>query len=308
MGLSKIIQENEMAIWLKFPDKFGGEIVELLWNEGNHVIPFDSVPRILSEDKFCTEEQYEDLVANAVKEIESGQIRKIVTSRKFDVGYSLQQWEAQIVRWQAQFPEAFVFCFNHPKWGLWMGATPELLLYSHDGEVQTMALAGSKKIDDPSSWTTKELQEHQVVVDMIQNTLHQSGVENIIVSGRKDEPYKNVKHLMTEMKGTYSGSWNQLINALHPTPALCGWPKSKAQNWLSQNEGYHRDLYGGVLNIFVNDQAWAIVLLRCCQWQSNKTLGYVGGGVMQESLPQSEWLETEWKRQAFIFAGDAHFQ
>ena len=308
MSLSRIIHENECGIWLKLPNKFGGQMMVIPWSDENRVIPFDANPREINEEIYCSEEQYIRLVSSAIEEMNLGGIQKIVTSRKFEVGYSLEQWEAQIERWQAQFPEAFVFCFNHPKWGLWMGASPELLLYRNNTAFQTMALAGSKRIEDSSDWTSKELMEHQVVVDMIQNTLQKAGAESIQVSNRKEVPYKNVKHLMTEMRGTYYGNWNQLVEALHPTPALCGWPKLSAQDWLSMNEGYHRDLYGGVLNISVKDETWAIVLLRCCHWQSHQTVGYVGGGVMQESLPQSEWLETEWKRQAFIFADDAHFQ
>ncbi|MEN9949024.1 MAG: chorismate binding enzyme, partial [Bacteroidota bacterium] len=48
--------------------------------------------------------------------------------------------------------------------------------------------------------------------------------------------------------------------------------------------------------------------LRCCHKTSNGWLGHVGGGVMLDSEPELEWQETEWKRQAFIFANDAHFQ
>ncbi len=308
MNLSQIIHENEWGIWLKLPNKFGGEVLLQTWNDSNQVISFDPKRRDINDELYCTEEQYQNLVAQAVKEIELGEIQKIVTSRKFEVGYALEQWESQIHRWILQFPEAFIFCFNHPQWGLWMGASPELLLYKKENLIQTMALAGSKSIEDSSDWTTKELQEHQVVVDMIQKTLDQSGARNIQVSALLEQPYKNVKHLMTEMTATYDGNWQQLVSALHPTPALCGWPKRSAQNWLSQYEGYHRDLYGGLLNITVDENAWSIVLLRCCHWQTDKTVGFVGGGVMKESLPQSEWLETEWKRQAFIFAGDAHFQ
>ncbi len=60
-----------------------------------------------------------------------------------------------------------------------MGASPELLAYSNGDNFETMALAGSKAIDDASEWTPKEKSEHQMVVNMIGEVLGENGVVDI---------------------------------------------------------------------------------------------------------------------------------
>jgi hypothetical protein len=89
MSLSRIIHENESGIWLKLPNKFGGQSVVIPWSDENRVIPFDANPRKLIDEVFCSEEQYLRLVSKAIEEMNSGEIQKIVTSRKFEVGYTL---------------------------------------------------------------------------------------------------------------------------------------------------------------------------------------------------------------------------
>ena len=66
------------------------------------------------------------------------------------------------------YPTAFVYCFFHPKIGIWLGATPEQLIKADDIEIKTMALAGTQKKYDSDTiiWYDKEKQE-QLIVDLV---------------------------------------------------------------------------------------------------------------------------------------------
>ena len=84
-----------------------------------------------------------------------------------------------------------------------------------------------------------------------------------------------------------------LINSLHPTPAICGIPKSVATDFILKYEGYNRAYYSGYLGeLNMNDSTNLFVNLRCMQIENNMAAIYVGGGITNESIPENEWLET----------------
>jgi isochorismate synthase len=95
--------------------------------------------------------------------------------------------------------------------------------------------------------------------------------------------YKTVRHLQTLISGQYDGDYFNLVRQLSPTPALAGMQVNQTMNWLRRNEGYHRGLYGGVIQVENEEEAYAIVLLRCVHWSNTKALGFVGGGIMPTS-------------------------
>jgi isochorismate synthase len=305
--LSELIQGVQYGYLVYLPEQFGRKRVMGTWEDGAIVLPFDD---LRSEGKdVCLERQaYMELVERAIHSIKTSDLDKIVTSRKVEVKLKQPQFLDLWMSWLEKFPNAFVFCIHHPQWGVWMGASPELLAYSKGDNFETMALAGSKAIDDTSEWTPKEKSEHQMVVNMIGDVLDANGVVDIKLSPIQELRYAKVKHLQTPIGGKMKGDWFTLIKALHPTPALSGSPVGLSKAWLAQNEGYDRKLYGGVMELIVEDEKWAFVLLRCIHIQSDASFAYVGGGVMENSDPELEWKETMWKLKSFIFAPDEDFR
>ena len=101
---------------------------------------------------------------------------------------------------------------------------------------------------------------------------------------------------------------------MHPTPAVCGFPKQVAKDFILENENYDRAFYTGFLGELnlkqsktrntnrrnVENNAYAVVKtqsnfyvnLRCMQLQEAKALIYVGGGITKDSNPEKEWEET----------------
>ena len=100
---------------------------------------------------------------------------------------------------------------------------------------------------------------------------------------------------------------DNLINKLHPTPAVCGLPKEEAKDFILKNEGYHREFYTGFLGelnmpaeegIKDNKSTSLFVNLRCMKIQphskggNNSAIVYIGGGITKDSDPENEWKET----------------
>ncbi|MFB1039347.1 MAG: chorismate-binding protein, partial [Polaribacter sp.] len=94
----------------------------------------------------------------------------------------------------------------------------------------------------------------------------------------------------------------ELIRALHPTPAVCGLPRELARTFLFENENYDRSFYTGFLGELnlqdSKDTAKSSALfvnLRCMRIQNNKAAIFVGGGITKDSDAANEWEETVFK-------------
>ena len=87
-----------------------------------------------------------------------------------------------------------------------------------------------------------------------------------------------------------------LLDALHPTPAVCGMPKDKAYDFIIENEGYDRKYYSGIIG-WLNPEGHTTlyVNLRCLNIDGNYATLYAGGGILPSSDANSEWEETQHK-------------
>ena len=204
------------------------------------------------------------------------------------------------------YPTAFCYAFSHPKIGKWVAATPETLVKIEDNQLRTMSLAGTKPFVEGEKplWTEKEYREQQVVTDTIIKVL--SPYTTDLSTGQIHEVRAGrLWHLCTEIiaKIAPHAKIQQIVNTLHPTPAVCGFPTEKAREFLLENEGYPREFYAGYcglvdfkhknsLDLFVN--------LRCAQLSDKEVFVYVGGGVNSGSQEESEWQETENKAQTML--------
>ncbi|GAA3791147.1 chorismate-binding protein [Corallibacter vietnamensis] len=257
------------------------------------------------------------LVAKGVNIINKGSLDKVVISRKEVVSITETNPITIFKRLLQSYPTAFVYCWYHPKVGLWLGATPETLLSVANNRLSTMSLAGTQEYKDSLDvvWGNKEQVEQQFVTDYIVENL-QDSLSNISVSEPETIKAGNLLHL----KSTITGKINEtglkdIIKKLHPTPAVCGVPKQEAKAFLLQNEPYNRAFYTGFLGELnmtqkstrntnrrnVENNAYATVKtttklfvnLRCMQWFNNDTVHlYLGGGITKDSNPEAEWLET----------------
>ena len=243
------------------------------------------------------------LVSKGIKAIKNGSIEKVVLSRKEEVSINESSYEIYFKRFLKKYPTAFVYWFYHPQVGMWMGATPEQLVKIEDDKVQTVALAGTMVDSDYDLndvvWGNKEITEQQIVTNFIVDAL-QPLTENL----KKTEPYTykagSLIHIKTDIRAKISNKENdyKVVEALHPTPALCGFPKETAKSFIVANEGYDREFYGGYLgewkfnNLDYSDNSNLFVNLRCMKIERSKAYLFLGGGVNKDSDPESEYYET----------------
>ncbi|WP_431242431.1 chorismate-binding protein [Flavobacterium sp. P21] len=250
-----------------------------------------------SEAKF----QYEYLVAQGIQAIKNEEFKKVVLSRSEEVPLSEFDFIETFQHLVQLYPATFCYCFFHPKIGLWMGATPEKLLKANGNVFETMALAGTQKDNQQTEivWHQKEKDEQQFVTDFIVKRLREF-TASVVVS----EPYSlkagSIWHIKTDISGVLkdNSTLEEVVDTLHPTPAVCGLPKKKSKAFILENENYNRTFYTGFLgelnSTFAGNDASSdlFVNLRCMQIQDDKAILYMGCGITKESIPEKEWEES----------------
>lgn len=197
-----------------------------------------------------------------------------------------------------QFPDTFRYIFNLPGEGIWIGATPEILLDVDltAGSFSTMALAGTRRTaDNPMPWDEKNIREHRYVSDFIADTLRRAGV-SFSESEVQSLPYGDIEHLCRYFRGNLGDvPYSSILDLLNPTPALCGTPKEAAIADIELFEPHDREFYGGFIAVKTPKRFAAYANLRCLKITGNRYSVYAGGGITPLSDPYTEYLETEAK-------------
>jgi isochorismate synthase len=183
-----------------------------------------------------------------------------------------------------------------------MGATPEQLVKVKNNTFETVALAGTQVFSETITWQEKEIVEQQLVTAYIKNST-ENLVESIQFSELHTHKAGNLAHLKTDITGKLKSdiSENDLINALHPTSAVCGMPLEAARNFILESEKYNRKYYSGFLGEYkMQEQTNLFVNLRCCEIETQKTILYVGCGITKDSQADKEFIETENKAKTIL--------
>lgn len=264
------------------------------------------------------------LVQKGIGAIKSGKLEKVVLSRKQEVQVCEENPLCIFQKLVWKHPAAFVYCWFHPATGFWLGATPETLLQVENGQMKTMALAGTQKYNGTVDvlWGEKEREEQQLVTDFIVSAL-KGKVENLKISTPETIKAGSLLHLRTNFSGKLKdNNLKEIIHDLHPTPAVCGIPKKASKNFILANETYDREFYTGFLGELnmkvkkermrgrgnqenkayaaIKKQSNLFVNLRCMKLQNGKANLYMGGGITAESDPKCEWEETMNKAETML--------
>ena len=266
-----------------------------------------------------------DLVSKGISEINNGSLDKVVLSRIEEKELRTVDPIVLFKRLYNTYKNAMVYCWYHPKVGLWLGATPELLFKVEGQKLTTISLAGTQPFikDAIVKWTNKEVEEQKIVTDYITNQI-EPYTSQITVSDVETSRAGNLLHLKTYIISRLetSSHLKSIIEALHPTPAVCGFPKQKAKDFILQNENYNREYYTGFLGELnltqsktrntnrsnVENNAYTAVKkasnfyvnLRCAQIKDGKAYIYVGGGITKDSIAENEWNETVNKTKTIV--------
>ena len=250
-------------------------------------------------------------VEKALAEITSGRIEKVVLARDLvlpitgepDLGPAL-------TRLHERYPECWTY-----KVGNVFGATPEILLRAKNGEVSARVLAGTAArgtdpdvdvaIADGLSHSLKNKHEHEYAVQSLVKELRPfcSSVDY------EKEPFSLVLpdlwHLATDVTGKLLPNVTlfDVIEKLHPTAAVAGTPTEAATKLLEGLEPFDRGGYAGPVGwLSSNGSGEIAIALRGGVIEKSQIRAIAGSGIVAESIPEAELVETELKFRAVRWA------
>ncbi len=271
-------------------------------------------PQLVSASSRPSSREWIRRVEQAIEVLKAGNMKKLVLARRVDARFAMAPRVADILKQLRKFnPSTTVFAIkSHGH--TFLGATPEQLLQLQDKQLRTMALAGTaprgtspdedhNQIQSLLS-SQKDRREHATVVDRIGKVLRPYADLRVPVSPQILS-LSNVHHLWTPIEGTLRvpASLLSLSALLHPTPAVGGEPREAALQWLKKHEGLDRGWYAGgigFMDLAGNGSIW--VSLRSALVRGFTAHCYAGCGIMRDSFPAKELVESEWKLQAMLKA------
>jgi isochorismate synthase len=252
------------------------------------------------------------LVERATKAMAGGTLHKVVLARQIDIAADRPIDRLSVLeRLRSAYPGCHIVSIAG-----FVAASPELLVSVAGDIVRSHPMAGTApRGGDPTTdqrlaasllASAKDRQEHQITIDMVHDTLlpwcsyldYEAEPSVVAVA--------NVQHLATMVEGRLSQpapSVLELMAALHPTPAVAGWPRDEAVAWIAEHEGFDRRRYAGTAG-WVDSSGngtWA-VSVRCAEIDGSAARVWAGNGIVADSDAPTELAETRSKLQALLSA------
>jgi len=197
-----------------------------------------------------------------------------------------------------------------------VGASPELLVAKHGRAVVSRPLAGSRPRDtDPTRdrergaallASAKDRAEHAVVVEAVVEALRPYCRSLDVPDEPQPVTTPTMWHLATQVTGELRDPRTPvhvLAQALHPTPAVCGYPTDQAYAAIAELEPFDRGFYTGAVGYTdaAGDGEW-VVTIRCADIHGATAELFAGGGIMPDSDPEAELAETTAKFRTLLLA------
>lgn len=260
---------------------------------------------------------YIEKVKIAQTEIEKGELKKVVIAEKKSYETITEiDYVSLFIETIETYPDAFVSMVYVPNQGIWLGASPEVLISVDKNQIfKTVALAGTKVVKTgdaacDAQWTQKEIQEQALVERYIVDCFKKIRLREYEEDGPKTVRAGSLWHL----KSTFSVDLVEqkfehlpqvMLKLLHPTSAVCGTPKEKALEIINQTENFDREYYAGYLgavNLSIDNyiETHIYVNLRCAKLFNNFADIYIGAGITSDSVAEKEEKEIAYKSEIIL--------
>lgn len=261
-------------------------------------------------------QDFEEMVLKAKEYIAAGDVLQVVTSRRIDLQVS-GSYLGYYERLRKINPSPYMYILKTgDRWIV--GTSPEMLVRVEGPRVETFPIAGTRpmtgrreeddRLMEELRQNEKELAEHIMLVDLARNDLGRVcryGTVKV-ASLMEIHRYSHVQHLVSHVLGELKLGLNAIdaLMATFPAGTVSGAPKLRAIEIIDELEPDERGPYAGCLGYvsFNGGADFAITIRTLLGHSETRASIQVGVGVVADSQPEAEWLETEHKAAALLSA------
>jgi len=260
-----------------------------------------------------SKKKFKNIVLKAKKYIQKGDIFQVVLSQRFESKLTKAPLEIY-KKLRITNPSPFTFFFNFNDFQI-IGSSPEILVRLRKDKITIRPIAGTRPrgvnlkkdlfykrelLNDQ-----KELSEHLMLLDLGRNDVGKvSKVNSVKVTEKfKIEKYSHVMHIVSNVEGNFDKKQTLLDTMLAGFPAgtVTGAPKIRAMEIIDELEKSKRKMYAGSIGYFsANKNFDTCIALRTALIKNKKFYIQSGAGIVADSIPEREYLETVNKAKALI--------
>jgi anthranilate synthase component I len=263
-----------------------------------------------------TKSKFISNVKKAKEYVYEGEVFQVVISRKFN----FRLYGDPILLYQnlrKLNPSPYMYFFKRNKRFI-IGSSPEMLLrVINNNKIETFPIAGTRPVSNKESINTKlkiellrdkkELAEHTMLVDLARNDLGRVckfgsvRPKKLMIVKR----FSHVQHLVSHITGNLYDKYDcfDAFRSLFPAGTVSGAPKVRAMEVISELEKSSRGPYAGALGYFsFNRSCDFAIIIRSLFINENSAYIQSGAGIVMDSIPENEYLETEQKAGALFSA------
>jgi isochorismate synthase EntC len=283
--------------WVNTLDEYGSHAEGSL---EQYVVDDRALQAHMRQMIFVTRSEWRSGVRKVQREIAKGNVRKVVLSRwaqaQADGRISIAGSAERLLA-LAKDTTAFVLQISDETW---LGATPEMLFHRDGYDVRVDSLAGTIRESQTlhSGFSDKELLEQELVTEFVTDELR-NVASQVSVSPIEQRGAAGLLHAHSEIRARLNENVgdDELIAALHPTPAVCGLPRAEANDLIREIEKLPRGYYSGVLGWTDGRTTTAWVMLRCAMVKGANAEFFGGAGIVAQSDSDLEFDECGWKME-----------
>jgi anthranilate synthase component 1 len=280
-------------------------------------IPFETGGTVSQPTSESGKEAFESAVARAKEYIAAGDIMQVVLSQRMSLPFSsspLSLYRAL----RSLNPSPYMFYYDLGDFHV-VGASPEILVRKEGDTVTLRPIAGTRPrgagrdadeqlaqelLTDP-----KEIAEHVMLLDLGRNDVGRvSAIGSVRVTEQMAiERYSHVMHIVSNVEGTLRAGLSSfdVLAASFPAGTVSGAPKVRAMEIIDELEPTRRGVYAGAVGYvsFQDDMDLAIAI-RTAVVKDGRLYVQVGAGIVHDSVPETEWQETQNKARAVLRAAE----
>lgn len=273
------------------------------------------LPPWQSYEEYPEHDQWEEMISACNSLFESGELEKIVMSRKKIFGYDRPiepiVFFKALMEKNSNANSSYAIFYQMSFGKSFISLTPEKLFSLQEHLFESISLAASaprgktpqedQQFEETLTSSDKLVREHNIVTEEIVRKIKPIA-ENIEISPLQTMKLPYIQHRSVPIKAKLIAAIGplELVKRLHPTPAVGGLPWDKAKEKISELEPYLREQYAAPIGVISAHYSELAVGIRSALIAEEKLILFGGAGIVKGSIAEEEWIETGIKMNPFL--------